>query len=289
MFAIGLLWWGGGLWRNRAHEPKLAAPLRADLDVGGRLCLPGFLPSGVPKRSVVVVTNQQCPFCRQGRAFQEIVVQRCLRKEIPVLYLVPAREDNDQLAHELTELRRTVIRVDLAKAGVMRVPTILTIDSAGRILSQWTGASPSAEGLERVVEELLSGGGRPRYVTLTAHELREVALREPRAQRIALAPPSQAQVQMTAQKVIPLAELEVRADYELDRGRPLIVDCIQGSVPPFWCQQAALTLSNRGFSNLYAAGLVGEGSSGYCEPGESHKEKRFARPPVVFTADRTER
>ncbi len=249
----------------RQQQSNQRAGDRPDLELEGRLCIPSSAVGPNAPRTVVVVVNQGCPYCRQARAFHEILWQRCQIKGIPVVCLLPDREDNNQLADELRAAGKTVARADLRRVGIIRVPTVLAMDSAGTILGMWTGASPAGEQVESVIAELVSGQGKPRYRIVRREDFRALTLREEGVQILSLvADPGGRRVRY-AHKTIPIQELSVRADYELSRDRALYVDCTHGDVPPWWCQQALLTLASRKFTRLFAVGLVSATASGYCD------------------------
>ena len=146
-----------------------------------------------------------------------------------------------------------------------RTPTIAVVDRTGSVTSMWIGSvTPGLE--DSVVDRLLSGSPdvsiRRRSIStgeLEALRAKGVALQlvDPRrrGQRpdIAVSPDAVA---------IPAGELWIRAPYELDRRRLVVVDCrVVGGFP---CETAIRGLRSAGFSDVTGLSLPSMGHSATC-------------------------
>lgn len=258
---IGLAIFGWGRLRpkkqpsaKQATERMTNSSIRLlDLEVGDRICRPDGRPwSPAAGRTVIIVRTGSCPSCQAVKPFEEKLREKCESLRIPIVYVIPKRADQDRIAGELVALGRTVVRADLESLGVSRVPTMLGIDSHGKILAMWTGTVPPDEE-DSVEREITSGRSQPNYLRAEMEELKGAAALGRPYIALAFKKLESHPVLSVKHVVIPDKELAVRAKYELQADVPTFVIC--GSTDAFRCQDNLITLARLGFTKLYAIGL----------------------------------
>jgi hypothetical protein len=247
---------------HRVQSRGVANPMGPDLEVGGRLCLPGQVgvrTSG--PRTVFLVVNSTCSFCKANRQFEEKLYARCAALRIPLIYLLPDRQDQDAAAKQLKLLGRMVVRANLSVVGVRRVPSTLAVDQNGTVLAMRTGLVVP-RGAEQVVEHITAGTGKLEYARVRGADVETECRRSGAYQILAFRAPSKPLFPGAHYTVIPPSELGVRAKYELRTQGAVFVDCSAAGVTPFMCQEALLTLSQMGFGRLFAVDLARRQSPG---------------------------
>jgi hypothetical protein len=253
---------GGNTASLRRGMARRLAP--ADLEVGGRVCLPGgALALASAPRSVVIITRAECPACSIDKAFEEDLYLRCTGLGIPVIYLLPKNAREDARAQEFRSLGRKVVRADPSPVGFSRVPTLAALDQAGIILAMWIGTVPN-EIAPRVLREIISGAGGTPYSRIGSTDLEATTRREANYQILTLTEPWKPLFPGAHSTFIPEPELGVRAGYELKKEVPTFVDCGGAGVSPLACQEAVMMISRMSFARVSAVDLPVRRASDYC-------------------------
>jgi hypothetical protein len=196
-FAIGggLVAWQTSRVAGERHPALYSRQSYTDLEVGDRLCLPASSWSGAANaaRTVVVVGSATCSRCSMNRSFEDVLYDRCQELGIPVVYVLPDRRDQDELAKGLASEGRDVRRADLHYLGVARVPTVLAVGNDGTIQAMWTGSVPPSSA-DDVLSNVTTGVGRRTFDHVAKSRFEAEAAALPSFQLIALSamhsPPS---------------------------------------------------------------------------------------------------
>lgn len=192
-------------------------------------------------RSIVIVGSATCGACSANQPFEQAVVLKAHSLGLPVFFLLSSRGAQDSLANRLMAEGKAVLRADLAAIGVIRTPTILSVDSAGRILAIRIGTVGSKDE-ELYATELLRGTSAPLYSRIANAELPQYIARSPDYQIIELRDVSTPLPKGFRYRQIPIAELTVRAAHEIANDATVFVDC-NTVISAMACQNALLILS----------------------------------------------
>jgi len=224
-------------------------PQYVEVEVGDVLCHPGggSWAKGAAE-AIVLFTSATCGVCNANRPFEDAFIGAARTRGIALDVVISKGRAHDKLAKRLRERGLDVIRVTGGALGVSKVPSFLVVGAEGRVLSRWVGSVP----LERRAAFLgdLLGRVPLQHYDRIGRKAFELTLRQSEpAQLLALhrAPPRYTE--------IPLAQLMIRADYELDRGRTVFVDCATAA-SAFECQSAAFELAVMGFRHVVAVDLA---------------------------------
>jgi thioredoxin-related protein len=235
-----------------------------DLEVGDRVCRPdGGEWATKSRRAIIIVTSATCPSCQQNRVFEEHLYRECRRARIPIFYILAESPEQRARASELRSEGRNVLQTNLAALGFTRTPTIAAVDRRGVILAMWVGNVPARQ-QEEILGNLASGVGGQLCERIRRADLKSRATSAAPRQILALAEPSSRSLFPGIRyQVIPLDEIGVRAQYELNPEIVTFVDCSTARSP--WdCQEALLTLKVLGFRRLIAVDLPRRPFAGGC-------------------------
>lgn len=224
--------------------------MEPDADVGDRLCLSTAIDGrvGNHRNSILVVISATCPACREITAFTDRLNAAAVRNGLDVLYVVPVGPTHDPLQRSLSQQGRLTVRVRLEHLGVTRVPSIVTIDAAQTILAMWTGTVPK-QWEDSVIADLVEPPGKRRYDLIRSSQNHQPIFRVPYQLLVFHSGHNR-----PGAKVIPAQQLAIRARYELDEGKEVVVDC--ATTPSArQCQEALLTLFAIGFRSISALDL----------------------------------
>jgi hypothetical protein len=237
--------------------------LPLDLEVGSRLCVPNAVAINTANiRRVVIVIKAGCAACAANEGFEERVYAKCLSDGIPVLYVLPSDSDQEVEARHLTALGRSVYREELVSLGLTRTPTIVAIDPNGTLRAMSIG-SVAANREDEFLAALTSGITVAPYTRVKSDNPKLHAL-SGGGQLLSFSKPIDPRLALLPYKVIPAVEVGVRAQYELRKDQPLLVNCSPEEVHPMQCQEILLTLSQSHFSDLVAVNLPLRASSEHC-------------------------
>jgi len=126
------------------------------------------------------------------------------------------------------------------------------------IQSIWTGAVSSAKH-NVVFASIVSGNSLEQYKSIKRKELSDYLSKEPTAQILGLSEIGK----VPGMKIFPFDELSVRAKYELDKSRPVVIDC-GTTLEPLACQDAGMLLVKEDFERVVVVDL--ERRTSDCEP-----------------------
>jgi hypothetical protein len=222
---------------------------RKGIDVGDTVRLPAArVGNGF---AVLIFGTRTCPVCLESGPLFASLASAAKARGIP-LYFV-GRDNDGEDAAPPEALR---INAGPAQLGVFRFPSIVLIDERGLVRAIHVGmVEPSLH--ESLLERLL--GAAPE-VAAPIRDMgpgrAEELSRDKGAQLIDAASHGPSKSPLKGAVPIPAAELTLRARYELDRKRAVVVDC--RPIGRFACQGALFSLRQSGFAEL---GAVGYGSS----------------------------
>lgn len=267
-FAIAAVLGSGcvGIWTGAARSGMRQSSVTfSPADVGDKLCVPG-VDFTRADRQFVVATSAVCPACRSSGAWYQALSRSAASLSLPLYFLV-AVEGLHAAApaeHPGIPSAATVV-TDLTAVGIARVPWVGVVDRGGTITAQWTGVVRPGEE-EMVIGRLLRGD--PDVAT----PIRSISRGDLEALRVRGLPlqvvdPRDRDEPLGLESLpeavrIPAGELAVRAPYELDPERLVVVQC--QSVSAFRCQNAIFGLRSAGFRNVAALELVAMGRSPAC-------------------------
>ncbi len=244
---------------NAASPPNLT--LLADLDVGEKLCVPrvNFERAG---RTIVTVLTETCHACTESSSFIKKLLDSASGFSIPVYIIVP-QDFKGTLLDGLSLSPEHIIRVDLSTVGLGRVPAFVAVNRDGTMCVVQAGAVPEPEE-GALIETLLRGEMKPLAKKLPRDMLGAYLQEHPDAQLVDVR--SRSKLKQTNRfqglSYIPYDELYMRAPYELDSRRPVVLDC--GSVQEFFCSDALTSLRLHNFNDVNALAFQGRAQSGAC-------------------------
>lgn len=220
-----------------------------DIEVGDILCHPrGASWTKGGTESIVLFTSATCGVCNANRAFEDTFIGAAHARGTRLYAVIAVDRAHDALSKRLQERGLDVIRADPHTLGVSKVPSFFVVDDQSRVRSRWIGSVPS-ERRAGFLDDLLRSApfqhydrvGRKTFEMTYKHRLDSVQL-------LALhnAPPRYIE--------IPPAQLKVRAEYELERDKTVLVDCATATNARE-CQDTALQLAVMGFRHVVAIDL----------------------------------
>jgi hypothetical protein len=150
--------------------------------------------------------------------------------------------------------------------GIKRVPTVLLVDNRGVVTHLWTGGvEPGKE--KQTVADFFDGkeGVEQSLESIDLGGLEELKRKNLPFQvvDITTSKKSNSSAPLVGELFIPSADLAVRGQYELDRGQRVILDC--RTIKGYQCQDALISLRNRGFEHPAGLMLGHLGKSPACE------------------------
>jgi hypothetical protein len=220
-----------------------------DVAEGDDFCLPGLHTHAPAAGAVIIAIGSKCEACSTSKGFDERLYEEAQSRGIPAYFLLSNKSENGQSAAGLRAAGRNVVIGDPVSYGVSRIPTALRVDAANKIVSMWTGTVSQAKEHE-VIQALLSGSSLQKYSTIDQGLLPKYA-RDAGTTVLSLS--ARGARQDLHSKVIPSSELSLRARYELERGRLIVVDCASLETARS-CQESVLHLVRMRF-HVLAAGL----------------------------------
>jgi len=222
-----------------------------DAAEGDQWCVSEGLDSTPVSRqgTVILAIKSKCAACTANKDFSERLYEESRSRGMLTYYVLSTKSENDQTAAELKAEGRNVIRGDPRSYGITRVPEVLRLDKENKIVSMWTGTvSPTKE--PEVMSALLLGLPLQSYSTIDEELVPEYSRR---GNTVVLSLSTSGARHDLPSKVIPASELPIRAQYELEPSRLIVVDC--GTVRAArTCQEAVLHLARMQYRVL-AAGL----------------------------------
>jgi hypothetical protein len=239
----------------RSHS---AAVARKDasvqyLSVGSNVKLTGVQFAGHPV-SFLLVLSPRCRYCVESKVFHRTLWSNAHHQRVPLYIVVPqaedAREYIESLGASVTESKRWS---DLS-AQVSGTPTIIAVDSAGKVARMWLGAvGPETETEILNIVRTLSvfpvtgDGGHGSASAVRNYSLAELEQLAGSDKVQVIDPRERGDVQgvRSGTIVIPLLELATRAEFELSNTDLQAVDC--SHIDQLGCDHAVTHLLRRGF------------------------------------------
>lgn len=143
---------GGLLARNYFQPKPQQRPERKAL-VGTKLRMPDVVWNSSAK-TVVLAISTQCHFCSDSIPFYQKLTQLAAGKHTRIVGVLPQPEEESK--RYLTGNRIAVAevhRLSLGAVGIEGTPTVLIVDSEGRVTREWVGKL-DAEGEKQVLSAL---------------------------------------------------------------------------------------------------------------------------------------
>ena len=154
---------------------RYVAAYRAPRSVSAGDLLPAIpsLDWSQRRHTLVLALNTGCHFCEQSVPFYQKLAsaQQPIREDLGVVAVFP--NDPDMVRDFMTRVNlriRSVSAVPLDKLRVDATPTIILVNSSGRVERSWVGTLTSREELDVVKVALLSPLGCPSGELATLHE-----------------------------------------------------------------------------------------------------------------------
>lgn len=226
-------------------------------------------------QSLVMALQVGCEWCEASAPFYQELLRSDVGNTFHPVAVLPQPVDQSKKFLQSFSIRVTDIRqADLRKIGVGGTPTLILVDTRGRIESSWIGQlSPALEdevftklGIHR--NPVQSGSKEPMSRDRSGENglslitgAQFVALRkaQPEIPIIDVDPRDNFEMLHIAGSLnIPIGELEVRARHEIPPGYPIVLYC--GFRPS--CQPASMS------EHLQTFSFVGEPIQSYCGLGE---------------------
>jgi hypothetical protein len=255
---------------NRVRTKPVHKPVSAkdavNADVGDKLCVPG-VDFSIVERTIVVAISSKCPFSKTSEEFLRLLASAAHRSSTPIYCLAGVAPH--QLPHLASNVR--VLEVSGGRIGLYRIPASAVVNRKGIISALWTGNVQAVDAPEVVHSLLAESPNRTSgFQSVTEADMRARRTVDASPQVI---DPSEDEESLRAPTVasnltwvsIPASELSIRAPYELDRDRPVVVDCRQ--IGSLRCQAAMTTLRFHGFRIVGGLGLRRMGFSPTCSTG----------------------
>jgi rhodanese-related sulfurtransferase len=233
-------------WYQNAFGPRKAAT--TELVTGGVISLKGFsIPAS--DLSLILIVSPSCRYCIASESFHRSLSEQARKRNLPLYLAVPSRSEAKDYINSSGIVGQVLDWSDL-NFHVDGTPTLVMMDSEHVARAILVGKLP--EGSESAVKDILDSperlktaqslDGRARLTQTEAAALRankNALLLDVREREEYEIGHSEGAVN------IPIVEFPVRAPFELDRTRLLVVDCSQ--VPTGRCDLAAKFISGAGF------------------------------------------
>ncbi len=137
-----LYWFRGTLALNYYRESQLATQLRSGLEKGTVLGpLQGVDYSDSPK-TLLIALNTSCQYCAVSAPFHNRLAQVVQAKNPSVRVFAVFPNTAGEVQHYVEQNKlglATIAGVDFRTVGVAGTPTIILLDSHGRVIDFWIG------------------------------------------------------------------------------------------------------------------------------------------------------
>jgi hypothetical protein len=236
--------------------PSLAAT--SSLDLGSRFSLSSTNLVDSPK--LVIAVSGKCRHSAQSASFHQRLIALAATAQIPVVLLLEKGTLVPEHLAQATDSISYSARVQLREHGIYATPTVFLTSQTSFITALWVGKLREVE--EEAAVEVITGAGhrltdsKDRTRTWV---LSDIDLRRRLRQSILLDVRDRGRYSLghlDGSLNIPLDELGIRAEIELSRRRPIVLDC--GAVGTAKCELALKVLEGGEFENL---GLLNLGRS----------------------------
>jgi hypothetical protein len=149
--SVALFGFLGNSWYENHHAPRSSAT-RARALVGRTVELPGvdFTRKG---KTLVIAISSTCHFCQESQPFYRQLADMQGNKDNLIAVLpMPQREAEDYVHSTISSSFR-VVSASLDTIGVSSTPTLLLVDSQGKVERAWVGKLDDA-GQKQVESQL---------------------------------------------------------------------------------------------------------------------------------------
>jgi len=214
-------------------------------------------------RLIFLLSDALCAKCSINEPFEQHLENAAKDADVPVIHVLPDRANQTSLYTEMRSRGKDVLRINLRAFGITRTPAAIAVNHDGHIQAVYTGTVPSTL-QNRAVHDLIEGKTEPLYARTDMKAVRAGGL-PPNSQFIILLD-HHADAGFKGNTFnIPISELGLRAQYELDRAKPTFIDCSAGGIWPYICQDELLLLHSLGFKHLTAVNLPFRQGSDFCD------------------------
>jgi thiol-disulfide isomerase/thioredoxin len=135
--SIALLGFLGDSWYENHHAPQSSAT-RARALVGSTVKLPGVDFTRKDKTLVIAISST-CHFCQESQPFYRQLANMQGNKANLVAVLPMPQRDAEDYVHSAISSSFRVVSASLDTMGVSSTPTLLLVDSQGRVERAWVG------------------------------------------------------------------------------------------------------------------------------------------------------
>ncbi len=149
--SVALLGFLGNSWYE-SHRAPLSRSARTQALVGRTVTLPAvdFTRTG---KTLVVAISSTCHFCEESQPFYRQLAESQGNKVSLVAVLPMPQRDAEDYVHSKISSSYRVVSASLATMGVDSTPTLLLVDSHGKVERAWIGKLDDAG--QKQVESLL--------------------------------------------------------------------------------------------------------------------------------------
>lgn len=240
----------------------------ADIQVGSLFPIHD-LPVGSSKTTLVMVLSTTCPYCRQSEPFYKRLAAGIPSEKthIVLVFREPVAVARAYLLKEGMSAFTDIRQMDLRSLHVGGTPTLILLDNTSSVRAVWDGVlseTQEAEVLHRAEYERLPAASELHSNRVLFNKSQSVANDiNPKGGVILLDMRDRsdfAHGHVRSAYNIPLDELQARAQHELDRNKPIRINCefrlacknakSTGVMTP--CDAATLILRRQGFADVAA-------------------------------------
>jgi thiol-disulfide isomerase/thioredoxin len=135
--SVALLSFLGNSWYENRHAPQSSAT-RARALVGRTVELPGvdFTRKG---KTLVIAISSTCHFCQESQPFYRQLANMQGNKANLVAVLPMPQRDAEDYVHSTISSSFRVVSASLDTMGISSTPTLILVDSQGRVERAWVG------------------------------------------------------------------------------------------------------------------------------------------------------
>lgn len=135
--SVALLGFLGNLWYQNHHAP-LSRVERARALVGSTVQLPG-VDFTRKNKTLLIAISSTCHFCQESQPFYSQLTHTPGVTANLIAVLPMPQSDAENYVHSTISPSLQVVSASLATIGVNSTPTLLLVDSKGKIEKAWIG------------------------------------------------------------------------------------------------------------------------------------------------------
>jgi hypothetical protein len=241
--------WGYDTWKQHRRAIQAVSLLGSPLQVGSTVSLDGADFSRSPVNFIVVV-SPVCKYCLASETFHSNWLKIARTANVPVYVAVPSKKEASQYLKGLGVSDDSAREYKQLKGFVSGTPTIVGVDSTGRVVDLWAGlATPADESdvVDITRARSFSAGKESTKIDAPNYQPRDLLDLKAKTDLSVIDLRERDKINKENASVnIPLEELPFRAAHELNQSALQIVDCT--NIGYDQCAFAVKTLKNLKFN-----------------------------------------